>query len=103
MISLDYSNPTPWDSPRECSEEELWKKLETIASLLITHSKPPESATIVVAEICPSRDIASDEIMRGTGIYHYKPLDWRLFIGVWAQWCAPAAARTELATLAYLS
>ena len=31
MISLDYVNPTPWDSPRECSEKELWKKLDKIA------------------------------------------------------------------------
>lgn len=31
MISLDYSNPTPWNSPRECSEEELLKKLEKLA------------------------------------------------------------------------
>lgn len=28
MISMDYVNPTPWDSPRECSEEELMEKLE---------------------------------------------------------------------------
>jgi uncharacterized protein len=23
MVSLSYANPTPWDSPRECSEEQL--------------------------------------------------------------------------------
>jgi len=34
MISLDYSNPTPWDSPRECSEKELEKMLEGIAKLV---------------------------------------------------------------------
>lgn len=34
MISLDYVNPTPWDSPRECSEEELWKKLEKLADMV---------------------------------------------------------------------
>jgi Icc-related predicted phosphoesterase len=28
MISLDWTNPTPWQTPRECSEEELMKKLE---------------------------------------------------------------------------
>jgi len=30
MISLEYSNPTPWNTPRECSEEELWSKLEAL-------------------------------------------------------------------------
>lgn len=29
MISCCWSNPTPWNSPREVSEEELGKKLET--------------------------------------------------------------------------
>lgn len=34
MISLDYVNPTPWDSPRECSEDELWRKLKKIADMV---------------------------------------------------------------------
>jgi Icc-related predicted phosphoesterase len=29
---LGWSNPTPWNSPRECSEEELTVKLEKLAS-----------------------------------------------------------------------
>lgn len=28
MISLGWSNPTPWNTPRECSEEELMEKIE---------------------------------------------------------------------------
>lgn len=32
MISSGYSNPTPWDSPREASEAELEKKIEDMAS-----------------------------------------------------------------------
>jgi len=28
MISLDYSNPTPWDTPRECKEDELAKMIK---------------------------------------------------------------------------
>ena len=32
MISLGYSNPTPWKTPRECSEEELAKKIDEMAS-----------------------------------------------------------------------
>ena len=29
MLSLGWSNPTPWLTPRECSEEELWNKIES--------------------------------------------------------------------------
>jgi len=32
MISLGWSNPTPWNTPRECSEEEIWRKVESMAS-----------------------------------------------------------------------
>lgn len=32
MITLSWSNPTPWDTPRECSEEELTEKIEALAS-----------------------------------------------------------------------
>ena len=32
MASLGFSNPTPWKTPRECSEEELWQKIETMVS-----------------------------------------------------------------------
>jgi Icc-related predicted phosphoesterase len=31
MLSLGWSNPTPWDTPRECSEEELAAKIATLA------------------------------------------------------------------------
>ena len=48
---LGWSNPTPWNSPRECSEEELMVKLETLAShvqnvdraLFCLHCPPYES------------------------------------------------------------
>jgi len=32
LLSLGWSNPTPWNTPRECSEEELWNKIESRAS-----------------------------------------------------------------------
>jgi Icc-related predicted phosphoesterase len=32
MITLSWSNPTPWDTPRECSEDELAKKINELAS-----------------------------------------------------------------------
>jgi Icc-related predicted phosphoesterase len=48
---LGWSNPTPWNSPRECSEEELMEKLERLAShvktvdraLFCLHCPPYES------------------------------------------------------------
>ncbi len=30
MISLGWSNPTPWQTPRECSEEELGKRIDVL-------------------------------------------------------------------------
>lgn len=32
MITLSWSNPTPWDTERECSEEELGKKIAALIS-----------------------------------------------------------------------
>jgi uncharacterized protein len=32
MISTGWSNPTPWDTHRECSEEEITEKIEAMAS-----------------------------------------------------------------------
>ncbi len=32
MITLSWANPTPWDTPRECTEEELEKKIEQLVS-----------------------------------------------------------------------
>jgi Icc-related predicted phosphoesterase len=34
MISLDYVNPTPWKTPRECTEDELKKKIDGLVSKL---------------------------------------------------------------------
>jgi Icc-related predicted phosphoesterase len=30
MISLGWSNPTPWNTPRECSEDELARRIEAL-------------------------------------------------------------------------
>jgi Icc-related predicted phosphoesterase len=32
MASVGWSNPTPWNTPRETSEEDLWRKIEKVAS-----------------------------------------------------------------------
>lgn len=34
MLSFDWVNPTPWDTPREAPEEELWKKLQKLVDLI---------------------------------------------------------------------
>lgn len=31
MLSLGWANPTPWETPRECSEEELTEKIRVLA------------------------------------------------------------------------
>ena len=35
MISEGWSNPTPWKTPRECSEDELWTKIEKMTSQVV--------------------------------------------------------------------
>ncbi len=35
MISMEYVNPTPWDTPREDSEKGLWKRLEKLRDQVI--------------------------------------------------------------------
>jgi len=32
MVTLSWANPTPWDTPRECSEEELAERIEALVS-----------------------------------------------------------------------
>ncbi len=39
MISLGYSNRTPFDSPRELEEDELYRRVEALASQLPDHSR----------------------------------------------------------------
>jgi len=51
MINSGWTNPTPWDTPRECSEEELAKKIERMAlqvkdpktSMFQLHAPPYQS------------------------------------------------------------
>lgn len=39
MISLGWSNPTPWNTPRECSEDELAQRIDA----LMIHVKRPDA------------------------------------------------------------
>jgi uncharacterized protein len=92
MMSTGWSNPTPWKTPRECSEDQLWSKLEKMSSEVSDMRKcifnlhvPPIDSGI---DACPKLDndlkpvIAGGEIvMMGGGstsvrkaIETYQPL-----------------------------
>lgn len=56
MITMAYSNPTPWDTPRECSEEDLAKRIDRLASQIQDMTKgifnfhvPPYGTSIDLA------------------------------------------------------
>jgi Icc-related predicted phosphoesterase len=92
MISTGWSNPTPWKTPRECTEEELWTKIEGMASkvkdmercIFNLHVPPIDSGM----DTCPKLDenfkpvIAGGEIVMMAGgstsvrkaIEKYQPL-----------------------------
>jgi len=92
MISSGWSNPTPWKTPRECSEEELWNKIESMVSQVKDAQKcifnlhvPPFDSTL---DTCPKLDanlkprIQGGEVETGPGgstsvrkaIEKYQPL-----------------------------
>ena len=48
MLSLGYSNPTPWNSPRELPEEELGKRL-----LALAEKMPPDHLSIYNVHVPP--------------------------------------------------
>ncbi len=55
MVSLGYSTPTPWNTPRECSEEELAQRIDAVAARL----ERPEAAVMNLH--CPPRDSNLDQ------------------------------------------
>lgn len=92
MISTGWSNPTPWKTARECSEEQLWTKIDMMASevkdmnncIFNLHVPPIDSGI----DTCPKLDenlkpvIAGGEIVMTSGgstsvrkaIETYQPL-----------------------------
>lgn len=53
LVGSGYSNPTPWDSPRECSEDELFGKLDGLMQQVADPSQcvlcahvPPYNSTL---------------------------------------------------------
>ncbi len=64
MISIGLSTPTPWKTPREVSEEELWVEIEKMAAQVPDPSKaifnfhdPPNDSTL---DRCPMLDWDAD-------------------------------------------
>lgn len=55
MVSVGYSTPTPWHTPRECSEEDLAKRIDAVVSGL----ERPETAVLNLH--CPPRDTNLDQ------------------------------------------
>jgi hypothetical protein len=39
MLSVGWSNPTPWDTPRECTEEQLGAKINALAGQITDMSR----------------------------------------------------------------
>ena len=68
-ISLGYVNFTPWDTPRETSEKELAKKIESLVSLVTTPSRtifnfhpPPHNTRLDLAPKL-TKDLQVERIM----------------------------------------
>ena len=64
MISVGFSTPTPWKTPREISEEELGKMIEEMAAKVPDMNKaifnfhdPPKNSTL---DTCPMLDWTKD-------------------------------------------
>jgi Icc-related predicted phosphoesterase len=64
MVSLGYSNPTPWNTPREMEEPELAKHIEKAFSGISDYSRlvfnmhvPPIDSTL---DTCPQLDTSTD-------------------------------------------
>ena len=55
MVSVGYSTPTPWNTPRECSEDELAARIDEVARGL----QRPETAVLNLH--CPPRDTNLDQ------------------------------------------
>jgi Icc-related predicted phosphoesterase len=95
MVSFGYSNPTPWNTPRELSEEELAvkiedavKDIEDFSNVVFNFHCPPKDCTLDLApkldtSFDPPRPVttAGEAVMVGCGssavrdaIEKYQPL-----------------------------
>lgn len=64
MVSLPYVNPTPWHTPREAPEEELWTmagrvigRVPDMSRTIFNFHAPPKDSTL---DTCPQLDWTTD-------------------------------------------
>jgi uncharacterized protein len=64
MVSLGYSNPTPWKTPREIEEPELvrhitkaFQGIEDFSKIIFNMHVPPVDSTL---DTCPQLDVSTD-------------------------------------------
>ncbi len=77
MISLGWSNPTPWHTPRECSEDELTKRIDALMKqvkrpemLVMNLHVPPFQSGL---DDAPELD-ASLKVQTSLGQTRFKPV-----------------------------
>jgi Icc-related predicted phosphoesterase len=73
MLSLSWSNKTPWDTPRECSEEELGEKITALAAeirdmdnAIFNIHVPPYGTGL---DLAPELEDGGSKVKRGGTIY----------------------------------
>ncbi len=77
MMSVGWSNPTPWKTPRECSEEELTTRLAKVASqvqdmsncVFNIHPPPFDSTLDIAAKLDASFDPPKAVTSAGNAIW----------------------------------
>ena len=77
MMSVGWSNPTPWKTPRECSEEELATRLAKVASqvhdmpncIFNVHPPPFDSTLDIAAKLDTSFDPPKPVTSAGNAIW----------------------------------
>jgi len=69
MVSMGWSNPTPWKCPRECSDEELGQRIEKVVSSMT------DASSCVFNFHTPPKDCGLDTAPRlDDSVYPPKPI-----------------------------
>lgn len=91
MISSGYGNVTPWQCPRDISEDELWARIDSMAAELESPQSavfnlhvPPHASGLdrcmrLDTSVSPPRPVAGDQIDAGstavrTAVERYQPM-----------------------------
>ena len=89
LLSCGWTNPTPWDTPRECSEDELAERLEVLGrqlenprkAIFNLHAPPYNSGLDNAPELTENLQMLASGVMTAVGstavrdfIMKYQPL-----------------------------